>query len=144
MEIKVSLLKRQLWMADEDEFSHVKFRIIEVKSLASKKYKNYPYVEEFMRDWKVIFSYGIYMLERGINSPPPPPPPCEIWNNSEYKSKVIQRRLLHLISAFEYLQLEPDLTPEKLKHVQSMIMQQEKHVLIKEYRKHQLLQASRC
>ena len=42
--------------------------------------------------------------------------------------------------ALEFLQLEPNLTPEKLKHVHKMIMHQEKHsnvkdVLIGEYRK---------
>ena len=37
----------------------------------------------------------------------------------------------------EFLQLEPDLTPDKLKHVHSIIMQQEKHVLIEKYRKTQ-------
>ena len=51
-----------------------------------------------------------------------------------------QRRLVNLISAVEYLQQKPNLTPEKLKRVHTLIMQQEKHpngkdVLIKEYRK---------
>ena len=41
-------------MANEDEFSHLKSRITEVKSLTSK-YKNNRYVKEFMRAWKVIF-----------------------------------------------------------------------------------------
>ena len=41
-------------MADEDEFSHLKSRITKVKSL-TLKYKNHPYVEDFMREWKVIF-----------------------------------------------------------------------------------------
>ena len=126
-------------MADEDEFSYMKSRITEVKSLTSK-YKNHRYVEDFMRDWKVIFSYGTYVLEGEINFPP-----SDIWSNSE--NKVIQRRLVNLISAVEYLQQKPDLTPEKLKRVHTLIMQQEKHpngkdVLIGECRRHQLLHAS--
>ena len=51
---------------------------------------------------------------------------------------VIQRRFVNLIIAVEYLQQEPDLTPEKLKCVHIMIMQQEKNgkdMLIGEYRK---------
>ena len=31
-DMEVSLIKRQLWMADEDKFSHLKSRITEVKS----------------------------------------------------------------------------------------------------------------
>ena len=41
-------LKKQLWMADKDEFSHLKSRITKVKRL-TLKYKNQPLVEEFMR-----------------------------------------------------------------------------------------------
>ena len=107
-------------MADEDEFSHLKSRITEVKKLTSK-YKNYPYVEDFMREWKVIFSYGTYTLEIEINFLP------VTFGVTLRRSKVIRRRLLNLIRALEFLQLEPDLTPEKLKHVHKMIMQQEKH-----------------
>ena len=74
-------------MRDEDEFCHLKSRITEVKRLASK-YKNHPYVEDFMRDWKVIFSYGTHMVEGKINFPP-----GEIWtliqHSEENKNKVI-------------------------------------------------------
>ena len=53
-------------MANEDEFSHLKTRITEVKRLTSK-YKHYPYVKEFMRKWKVMFSYGTYILKGEID-----------------------------------------------------------------------------
>ena len=84
MEVKLSLLKKQLWMADEDEFSHLKSRITEVKRLTSK-YKNHPYVDEFMREWMVMFSYGTYILEGEID---PNFSSSEIWSliqDSEYK-----------------------------------------------------------
>ena len=91
-----------------------------------------------MRGWMMMFLYGTYVLEGEINFPP-----SEIWSliqDSEYKNKVIKRRLVNLIRAVKLLQLEPTLTPEKLKRVHNMIMQQEKHlngkdVLIGEYRK---------
>ena len=120
-------------MADEDEFSHLKARITEVKSLTSK-YKNHRYVKDFMKDWKVMFSYGTYLLEGEID---PNFSSSKIWSliQEDSNNKVIQRRFVNLISAVEYLQLQPDLTPEKLKRVHTMIMQQEKNMLIGEYRK---------
>ena len=105
------MLKKQLWMADEDEFSYMKSRITEVKKLRSK-YKNHSYVEDFMRDWKVIFSYGTYALEGEID---PNFSSSKIWSliqdSEEYNNKVIRRRLVNLIRAVKYLQQEPDLTP---------------------------------
>ena len=83
MEVKLSL-KKQLWMADEEEFSHLKSRITEVKRL-TLKYKNHPYVDEFMREWMVMFSYGTYILEGEID---PNFSSSEIWGliqDSEYK-----------------------------------------------------------
>ena len=53
-------------MADEEEFSHLKSRITEVKKL-KLKYKIHSYVEEYMREWMVMFSYGTYMLEGEID-----------------------------------------------------------------------------
>ena len=81
------MLKMQLWMADEDEFSHLKSRITEVKRLTSK-YKNHPYIDEFMREWKVIFSYGTYMLEGKINFSS-----SDIWSliqDSELSDKLFE------------------------------------------------------
>ena len=49
---------------------------------------NHEFVKDFMRTWKVIFSYGTYMLEGEINFSP-----SKIWSliqDSEYyKNKVI-------------------------------------------------------
>ena len=84
------MLKKQLWMTDEDNFSHLKSRITEVNSL-TLKYKNHPYVGDFMRDWKVIFSYGTYALEDQIDLPP-----TDICSNSE-DYKVIQRRPVNIV-----------------------------------------------
>ena len=102
------------------------------------KYKNHSCVNKFMRVWKVIFLYVTYALEDKINFLP-----SDIWSliqDSDYKNKVIQRRFLNCIRAIKFLQLESDLTLEKLKRVHTIIMHQEKHpngkdVLIREYRK---------
>ena len=98
-------------MADEDKFSHLKSRITEVKKL-TLKYKNHSYVDEFMREWMVMFSYGTYILEGEID---PNFSSSEIWGliqDSEYKlsnsNKVIQRRLVNCMRPLEFLQLEPN------------------------------------
>ena len=61
MEIKVSLLKGHLWIADQGEFSHLKSRITKVKRL-TLKHKNHLYVEEYIREWMVMFWYSTYIL----------------------------------------------------------------------------------
>ena len=63
-------------MVNENEFSHLKSRITEVKKLTSR-YKNHPYVEDFRREWKVIFLYGTYASESEID---PNFSPSEIWS----------------------------------------------------------------
>ena len=50
-------------MADEDEFTHLKSGITEVKKL-TLKYKNHAYVEDFMREWKLIFFLRHICLRR--------------------------------------------------------------------------------
>ena len=76
-------------MADEDEFSYMKSRITETMKLTSK-YNNHSYVEDFMRDWKVIFSYDTYVLEGEIN---PNFSSSKIWSliqeSEEYNNKII-------------------------------------------------------
>ena len=145
MEVKLSLVKRQPWMADEDEFSNIKSKITEVKRLTSKR-KDHPYVDEFMKECMVMFAYGTYVSEGEID---PNFSSSETWNlmqNPECElsdgDKSIRRRLVNCMNALKYLQLEPKepLTVSHIKHMHKMIMHKEKHkngkdVLVGEYRK---------
>ena len=145
MEVKLSLVKRQPWMADEDEFSNIKSKITEVKRLTSKR-KDHPYVDEFMKECMVMFAYGTYVSEGEID---PNFSSSETWNlmqNPECElsdgDKSIRRRLVNCMNALKYLQLEPKepLTVSHIKHIHKMIMHKEKHkngkdVLVGEYRK---------
>ena len=54
--ITTGMLRRQVWMAD-DEFDHIVKNSQRVLGL-SVQYENHQYVEEFTRQCNVIFIYG--------------------------------------------------------------------------------------
>ena len=56
------MLRRQVWMADDDEFDHIVKNSQRVLRL-NDQYKNHPYVEEFTKGRSVMFMYGTYVLE---------------------------------------------------------------------------------
>ena len=58
------MLKRQVWMADDDEFEYIVKNSQRVLRL-NNQYENHPYVEEFTKECNVMFVYGTYVLEGG-------------------------------------------------------------------------------
>ena len=60
--ITTSMLRRQLWIADDDEFDHILENSQRVLKL-NAQYENHPYVEDFPKECSVIFIYGTYVLE---------------------------------------------------------------------------------
>ena len=56
------MLKRQVWMADDDEFDHI-VKNSEIVLRLSDQYENHRYVEEFTKGCSVMFVYGTYVLE---------------------------------------------------------------------------------
>ena len=65
--ITTSKLRRQDWIADDDEFDYIVKNSQRVLGL-SAQYENHPYVEEFTKQFNVMFFYGTYVLEREANS----------------------------------------------------------------------------
>ena len=61
--IATSMVKRQVWIGDDDEFDHIVKHSQRVLRL-NDEYENHPYVEEFKKECNVMFVYGIYVLER--------------------------------------------------------------------------------
>ena len=60
--ITTGMLKRQVWMGDDDEFDHmVKNSQIVLRLI--NKYNNHPYIEAFTKECNVMFVYGTYVLE---------------------------------------------------------------------------------
>ena len=58
------MLKRQVWMADDDEFDHIVKNSQRVLKL-NAQYENHPFVEEFTKERSIMFVYGTYLLEGG-------------------------------------------------------------------------------
>ena len=60
--ITTSMLRRQVWMADDDEFNYIIKNTQRVLNL-NAQYENHPYVEEFAKECSVMFVYRKYLLE---------------------------------------------------------------------------------
>ena len=60
--ITTSMLTRQVWVADDDEFGYIVKNSQKVLRL-NAQYENHPYVEEFAKQCNVMFIYGTYALE---------------------------------------------------------------------------------
>ena len=65
--ITTGKLKRQVWMADDDEFDHIVKNSQRVLRL-NNQYENHPYVEEFTKECNVMFVYGTYVLEGQVHA----------------------------------------------------------------------------
>ena len=63
----MGILKRQVWMADDDEFEHIVKNLQRVPRL-NVQYESHPYVEEFTKECNVMFVYETYVLEGEIDA----------------------------------------------------------------------------
>ena len=60
--ITTHTLRRQVWMADDDEFNYIVKNTQRVLKL-NAQYENHPYVEEFTEEFSVMFVYRRYLSE---------------------------------------------------------------------------------
>ena len=61
------MLKKQVWMADDDEFDHIVKNSQRALRL-NNQYENHPYVEEFTKERSVMFVYRTDVLEGEVNT----------------------------------------------------------------------------
>ena len=54
--------KKQVWMADDDEFEYIVKNSWRVFRL-NDQYENYPHVEKFTKECNIMLVYGSYVLE---------------------------------------------------------------------------------
>ena len=59
--ITTGMLRQQVWMAD-DEFNYIVKNLQRLFGL-NDQYEIHPYVEEFTKQYNVMFIYGTYALE---------------------------------------------------------------------------------
>ena len=60
--ITTGMLKRQIWMADGDDFEYIVKNSQRVLRL-NNKYEYHPYSQEFTKECNVMFVYRTYVLE---------------------------------------------------------------------------------
>ena len=134
--ITISMLKRQVWMADDDEFDHIVKNSQRVLRL-NDQYENHPYVEEFTKECNVMFVYGTYVLEGEVDAKFSL---RDIWNLFQgdtlpNNASNFCRQMINCMKAWNYLQktLDLPLNTEIIKKVQKSTMDGEKDVLAREY-----------
>ena len=60
--ITTGMLKRQIWMADGDDFEYIVKNSQRVLRL-NNQYEYHPYSQEFTKECNVMFVYRTYVLE---------------------------------------------------------------------------------
>ena len=101
--ITTSMLRRQVWIADDDEFDYIVKNSQRVLGL-SIQYENHPYVEEFKKQCNVMFIYGIYALEGEVDSKFSL---SDIWNlfQEDFSpNNRLCRKMINYYNAWNYLQ----------------------------------------
>ena len=127
------MLKRQVWMAD-DEFDHVVQNSQRVLRL-NDQYKNHLYVEEFTKTRSAMFVYGTYILEGEADAKFSLD---DIWNLSQEdvlpnNACMFCRQMINCMNAWNYLQKTSNLplSTEIIKQAHNIMMEHEKDVLVR-------------
>ena len=131
------MLKRQMWMADDDEFDHIVKNSQRVLRL-NDQYENHPYVEEFTKECNVMFVYGTYILETEVDAKFSL---GDIWNLFQgdtlpNNASNFCRQMINCMKAWDYLQKTLDLllSTADIKQTHKIMLEDEKDVLVREYR----------
>ena len=56
------MIRRQVWMADNDDFDHIVYNLQRVLKL-STQYEDHPYVEVFTKEYSIMFVFVTNVLE---------------------------------------------------------------------------------
>ncbi|XP_057302764.1 protein adenylyltransferase Fic-like [Hydractinia symbiolongicarpus] len=122
-------LKRQHWMADEDEYKNVLRKTATLAELSQRR-KNHAYVEEFLKGWEALFAYGTYTSEGEIG---PNFSASEVWNlmqdheDAHGKTKSFKRQMINFMLALKWMKGCGRLTPDKIQAIHEIMMRVEKH-----------------
>ena len=132
------MLRRQVWMADDDEFDHIVKNSQRVLRL-NDQYENHPYVEEFTKECNVMFVYGPHVLEGEVDAKFSL---GDIWNLFQgdtlpNNASNFCRQMKNCMKLWNYLQktLDIPLNTEIIRQAHGLIMKDQKDVLAGKYRK---------
>ena len=56
------MIRRQVWMADNDDFDHIVYNLQRVLKL-STQHEDHPYVEVFTKEYSIMFVFVTNVLE---------------------------------------------------------------------------------
>ena len=125
-------------MTDDDEFDHIVKNSQRVLRL-NDQYENHPYVEEFTKECNVMFVYGTYVLEGEVDAKFSL---GDIWNLFQgdtlpNNASNFCRQMINCMKAWNYLENRSGLplNTEIIKQAHGLMMEDEKDVLVGEYRK---------
>ena len=94
---KMNMLKRQVRMADDDEFDHIVKNSQRVLKL-NGQYENYPYDEEDIKECNVMFVYRTYVPEGEVDAKFSL---GDIWNlfQGDYNASNFCRQMINYMKA---------------------------------------------
>ena len=132
------MLRRQVWMADDDEFDHIVKNSQRVLRL-NDQYENHPYVEEFTKECNVMFVYGTYVLEGEVDAKFSL---GDVWNlfqgdTLRNNAGSFYRQMINCRKAWNYIQktLDLPLSAEIIRQAHGLMMEDERDFVVGEYRK---------
>ena len=121
-------------MVGDNEFDHIVKNSQRVLKL-NDQYENHLYVEEFTKEYSVMFVYGTYVLEGEADAKLSL---GDIWNlfQGDYNAGNFFRQMINCMKAWDYLQKTLDLllSTEDIKQTHKIMLEDEKDVLVREYR----------
>ena len=136
--ITTSMLKRQVWMADDDEFNHIVKNSHKVLRL-NDQYENHPHTEEFTIGRNVMFVYGTYVLEGEADTKFSLGDILNLFQEGTLPNNASSfcRQMINCMKAWKCLQetLDLPLSTEIIRQAHGLMMEDEKDVLVGEYRK---------
>ena len=90
-------------MGDDDEFDYIVKNSQRVLGL-SAQYENHPYVEEFRKQFNVMFFYGTYVLEGEADSKFSLDDIWNLFQEDHLPNNNFCRQMIHCMMALNYLQ----------------------------------------
>ena len=131
--VTTDMLKRQVWIADDDEFDHIVKNLQRVLRL-NYQYENHPHVEEFAKGRNVMFVYGTYVLEWEVDAKFSLSDILKLFQEDPLQNNASNycRQMIKCIKVQKYLQKTLDLP---LNTEIGLMMKDEKDVLAGEYRR---------
>ena len=135
---KMSMLKRQVWMANDDEFEYIVKNSQRVLRL-NAQYQNHLYTEEFTKERSVMFVYGTYVLEGDADAKFYLNDIWKLFQEDPLRSNVSNfwKQMTNCMKVWDYLQKRSDLplNTEIIRQAHGLMMEDEKDVLVGKYRK---------